>query len=55
VPRGAGFTHLWPLSASVGWYDLTITVDTDAGFQQRIAGHVETGEDSVSDPVIGMA
>jgi phospholipase C len=39
-----------PLQASFGWYDVTITVDTDAGFHQHFAGHVETGEDSMSDP-----
>ena len=30
-----------------------IEVESDATFQQRLAGHVETGEDSVSDPAIG--
>lgn len=53
LPRGASFTHLWPLEESFGWYDLTITVDGDAGFERRIAGHVDNGEDSVSDPAIG--
>ncbi|WP_322062828.1 phosphocholine-specific phospholipase C [Paraburkholderia sp. J63] len=36
-----------------GWYDLTITVDSDASFVRRIAGHVETGRSSFSDPVLG--
>ncbi len=54
LARGASFTTGWSLQKSFGWYDLTITVDTDAGFQQRLAGHVETGEDSVSDPAIGV-
>ncbi len=55
VKRNASFTKFFRLSASFGWYDLAMTVDTDAGFQRRLAGHVETGEDSVSDPAIGMA
>jgi len=43
----------WPLDSSFGWYDLTITVDSDAKFHRRIAGHVETGKDSMTDPAIG--
>ena len=35
------------------WYDLTITASTDAGFQRRLAGHVETDRPSVSDPALG--
>ncbi|MBN3762686.1 phospholipase C, phosphocholine-specific [Burkholderia sp. Ac-20365] len=36
-----------------GWYDLTITVDSDAAFTRRVAGHVETGKPSMSDPALG--
>ena len=36
-----------------GWYDLIITVEGDPTFKYRLAGHVETGEDSVSDPALG--
>ena len=36
-----------------GWYDLIITVDGDATFEYRLAGHVETGKDSFSDPALG--
>ncbi len=46
-------TNTWPLARSFGWYDLLITVESDPGFMQRIAGHVETGRDSVSDPAMG--
>ncbi|MDE1179796.1 phosphocholine-specific phospholipase C [Paraburkholderia sp.] len=41
------------LRKSYGWYDLLITVDTDAHFTRRIAGHVETGRSSMSDPALG--
>jgi phospholipase C len=43
----------WALDASYGWYDLKLTVDADASFEQHLAGHVETGKDSVSDPMFG--
>jgi phospholipase C len=36
-----------------GWYDLTITIDTDRSFARRFAGHVETGKSSMSDPALG--
>jgi len=41
------------LRHTYGWYDLTITVDCDASFVRRIAGHVETGKPSMSDPALG--
>ena len=36
-----------------GWYDLIVTVDGDPAFEYRLAGHVETGKDSFSDPAMG--
>ena len=36
-----------------GWYDFTIEVSSDSSFQRRISGHIETGEDSITDPAIG--
>jgi phospholipase C len=41
------------LDQSHGWYDLIVTVAGDPSFEYRLAGHVETGKDSFSDPVIG--
>lgn len=36
-----------------GWYDLTVTVAGDSTFRYQLAGHVETGKDSFSDPALG--
>ena len=36
-----------------GWYDLIVTVAGDPTFKYRLAGHVETGKDSFSDPALG--
>jgi phospholipase C len=36
-----------------GWYDLVVTVPDDPTFEYRLAGHVETGRDSFSDPALG--
>lgn len=43
----------WSLDRAHGWYDLTVTVTGDAHFEHRFAGHVENGEDSISDPAMG--
>jgi phospholipase C len=42
-----------PLSKFYGWYDLIVTVEGDTTFQYRLAGHVETGKESFSDPAMG--
>src|SRR5262249_35060684 len=36
-----------------GWYDFAITVAHDAAFAYQLAGHLETGNDSISDPAMG--
>jgi len=53
VRSGDSFIHHSSLEASGDWYDFVIEVESDSTFLQRVAGHVETGEDSVSDPAIG--
>ncbi|MFZ2031093.1 MAG: phospholipase C, phosphocholine-specific [Vitreimonas sp.] len=39
-----------PAQASANWYDIEVT---SSGFSQRFSGHIETGEASFSDPLIG--
>jgi phospholipase C len=61
--RGKGVEHTlkpghststyWPLERSHGWYDLLVTVEGDPAFEAHFAGHVESGEDSISDPAMG--
>jgi len=52
---GAGTEHVLELGHSHGWYDLTIVSAQDGGFLRRLAGHVETGRPSISDPAIGAS
>ena len=40
----------WPLDASAGWFDLSMTSPEDATFLRRFAGHVETSRLATSDP-----
>ncbi|MET9877779.1 phosphocholine-specific phospholipase C [Actinacidiphila glaucinigra] len=50
---GAHVVHVAGTERTHGWYDLTVTDGHDGGFERRLAGHVETGRDSTSDPAIG--
>ncbi|KNX38914.1 phosphocholine-specific phospholipase C [Luteipulveratus halotolerans] len=36
-----------------GWYDVTVTVTGDASYARQLAGRIETGKPSVSDPRLG--
>ncbi|WP_426161929.1 phosphocholine-specific phospholipase C [Pseudoduganella sp. R-34] len=42
-----------PVGASYGWYDLAVTCDFDAQYLRRMAGRVENGQASRTDPVLG--
>lgn len=41
------------LQKSKGWYDFKVQLIGNTEFHQHYAGHVETGEDSISDPLMG--
>lgn len=44
VPAGGSASDYWNVQLYThGWYDFTVTVDVDAGFSRRMAGHVEVG------------
>ena len=51
-PGEAG-ERTWELNPNSGWYDLIVTAESDSTFRYQIAGHVETGEESRTDPAIG--
>jgi phospholipase C len=53
VEPNQSFTEFWSLEKFYGWYDITIEAVTDSTFQMRLAGHLETGEDSMTDPAFG--
>ena len=50
LQAGASQEDRWDLSCCGGWYDLVVGVSDTASYQRRIAGHVETGQPSISDP-----
>jgi phospholipase C len=43
------------LEGSHGWYDLRIRVTGAPHYEQRYAGHVETGRETFSDPFMGFS
>lgn len=53
VPAKSETTVTLPLSASAHWYDYSLKVTGNTGYSRRLAGHVETGAHSFSDPAIG--
>ncbi len=55
LATGRSATHAWKLRSSGGWYDLSVTSATRPGWMRRLAGRLETGSDSVSDPAMSGA
>ncbi|MFC3067717.1 phosphocholine-specific phospholipase C [Phenylobacterium soli] len=49
---GEAARRAWPLARTGGWYDLIVAAPGSAGFLQRYAGRVETGQVSISDPAM---
>jgi phospholipase C len=55
LPPGAQADSGWPIAKASHWYDLQVTLDGDARFLRRLAGHIETGRPSLSDPMLGRS
>jgi phospholipase C len=53
VRPGRTESVLIPSVLRKGWYDITITSHADPAYLRRLAGHVETGRPSISDPALG--
>ncbi|MDU6729837.1 MAG: alkaline phosphatase family protein, partial [Bradyrhizobium sp.] len=53
LQRGQRLETQIGLHQTHGWYDLAVTTDSDANFNWQLAGHVENGRPSISDPAMG--
>jgi phospholipase C len=53
VSLAAGATQTKTFATKQGWYDLTVRDAADATWLRRLAGRIETGKDSISDPLMG--
>jgi len=53
VGAGRQRRRRWPLRH--GWYDVTVTCGAEGAFARRLAGRVEDGRPSITDPAMGVA
>ena len=53
VKAGASGAHTFELNSTHGWYDFIVEVAQDPSFRYQISGHLETGNESRTDPAIG--
>ncbi len=53
VPAGGSVQRAWPTRKSGGWYDLSVASAQGGPYLRRVAGRVETGRPSISDPAMG--
>jgi phospholipase C len=52
---GATLHHSLELQASGSWYDIRVTIAGATSFSRRFAGHIETGRESRSDPLMAKS
>jgi len=52
VGPGATVSSTWALTGSRGWHDLSLTLAEHPGWLRRLAGRLETGRDTVTDPAM---
>ena len=53
LDKGETMSRSWNLRHYGGWYEHVVTVQEDDVFEYRLAGHLETGNDSFTDPLMG--
>ncbi len=51
---GEAVIQSWDMTRSAGWYDLTVRDNGDPSYTRRLAGRIETGAPSTSDPAMGQ-
>jgi phospholipase C len=49
---GEELTDVWRIAEADHWYDVSVTLAEDPRFLRRLAGHIETGRPSRSDPAL---
>lgn len=53
VPAGAQTSIVLNLSKNYNWYDFSVKIKGFDAYQERFAGHVETGQVAKTDPLMG--
>jgi len=54
IPAGGNKEIKLDVAESYNWYDVLITEKSNEVFKRRVAGRIETGKDSKTDPVMGQ-
>ena len=54
LKKGKNSQLIVPAKQSGGWYDFTLTIQGNATFAHQYAGRIETGKNSISDPLMGQ-
>jgi phospholipase C len=49
---GEAAKRVWPLKSTGGWYDVSARVEGETGYLRRLAGRLESGADSFTDPLM---
>ncbi len=55
IPAKGSANHIWEISATNGWYDLSMTSPAILGYLRRLAGRIDYGQPTTSDPEMGAA
>ena len=55
IPAKGNANHLWEVSATSGWYDLSVRSPAIPGYLRRLAGRIDNGQPTTSDPEMGAA
>jgi phospholipase C len=53
VPPRSTVKVVIPTAFGSGWYDVSVTAAASPQYLRRLAGHIETGHPSISDPALG--
>lgn len=53
IAPGTKASIVWDLSKTSSWYDIGVTFEGSPAFEERFAGHVETGSITQTDPLMG--
>ncbi len=53
LAAGEAISLSWDMARSAGWYDVTVRDESDPAYVRRLAGRIETGAPSTSDPAMG--
>jgi phospholipase C len=52
IGAGHSDSRYFSLARLSGWYDFVVTVAADPTVRYQLAGHLENGKDTISDPAL---